>query len=569
MSTLALTKFFLSRYRKETAGIFLGMMFASMSEGLGIMSLVLVVQIMLESDISEAPPAVAVIFDSFKYAGLDPNLVNLIAAVGVLILVKAIFLIWAETYAVRVNTRIAADFRIELIETVVQSNWQFFTRHRLGRLSNSLHEEATKAAGVYLILCRMASHLCNLAIYVFAAALLSWVLSLTAAIASLFLLRLMKRFVAMSAHSGARQMVANKEMMSVFSEGLIGMKVLKVMGIEDHLITSLRGEVARLMSANFRFGFAKVMTKHIREPFMLMLVTGAAIGYIVFYGSIDGVELGVFVGMLILFQRAINGAGLLQQQYQNLVNTKPFFVSLREAVQAASLSRERLDDITIPSFQGSIKAKDLSVSHLGTEPVLKSVSINLAEGTLTVLVGESGSGKTTLADTLCGLYLPNKGEIMIGQKVLDKNNIKAWRKQIGYVEQEPFLFHDSVRNNITAGSDRLEDDWLFEVLRQSECDRFVSSLPAGVETVVGERGSRLSGGQRQRIAIARAMYRAPRFLVLDEATNGLDEHTEKEILETLSALKGKTTMLFLTHRSQVLPFADQVVRLENGTINSV
>ena len=96
----------------------------------------------------------------------------------------------------------------------------------------------------------------------------------------------------------------------------------------------------------------------------------------------------------------------------------------------------------------------------------------------------------------------------------------------------------------------------------------MSSLPAGVETVVGERGSRLSGGCGRELRL-RAMYRAPRFLVLDEATNGLDEHTEKEILETLSALKGKTTMLFLTHRSQVLPFADQVVRLENGTINSV
>ena len=559
-------RFFLSRYRTETVGIFLGMLIASISEGVGIMSLVLVVQVMLDTDMSETPAPLRAIFELFSKAGIRPTFVSLILTVAGLIALKAILLICAEAYALRVNARIASDLRLELVENVVSANWQFFHSQRLGRLSNALHEEATQAAGMYLVFCRSASHVASLLIYVLVAAGLSWSLSLAAIVSSLILLRLMKKFVDMSAKSGSRQMTANKEMMSIFSEGLIGMKMLKVMGVEQNLVSNLKQEVASLMKAYFINGLAKIMTKHAREPFMLVLIAIASVVYVNIKGSFSGVDIGVLVGMIVIFQRAVNAAGHLQQQYQNLVSRRPFFDSLMEVNHSAMNNGEALGSTGESRLIGSIKVEGVSFSYANDREVLQEINLSLPEGSLTVLVGESGSGKTTLADAICGLYLPSKGAIYIGDQALDRSNIRSWRRQLGYVEQEPFLFHDSIRNNIFLERNLKSDDLQLDILSKARCDRFIDELPLGIDTIVGERGSRLSGGQKQRIAIARALAREPRLMVLDEATNGLDEETEREILSTLMDLKGAVTMLFLTHRKRVLEIADQVVEMKNGRI---
>jgi ATP-binding cassette subfamily C protein len=559
-------RFFLFRYRTETFGIFLGMLIASISEGVGIMSLVLVVQIMLDTDMSETPAPLRAIFDVFSMAGMTPTFVSLILTVAGLIVFKAILLICAESYALRVNARIASDLRLELVENVVSADWQFFTSHRLGRLSNALHEEVAQAAGMYLVFCRSASHVVSLFIYVLVAAGLSWSLSLAAIVSSLVLLRLMKKFVDMSARSGSQQMGANKEMMSIFSEGLIGMKMLKVMGVEQKLVSNLKLEVASLMKAYFSNGLAKIMTKHAREPFMLALIAIASIVYVNIKGSLSGVDIGVLVGMVVIFQRAVNAAGHLQQQYQSLVSRRPFYESLMEVNGSAISNREALGSTGESTLIGSIKVEGVHFSYANAHEALQEINLSLPAGSLTVLVGESGSGKTTLADTICGLYLPNKGTIYIGDEALDRSNIRSWRRQLGYVEQEPFLFHDSIRNNIFLEGNLESDDRRLDILSKARCDRFIDELPLGIDTIVGERGSRLSGGQKQRIAIARALAREPKLMVLDEATNGLDEETEREILNTLMDLKGEVTMLFLTHRKLVLEIADQVVELKNGKI---
>ena len=268
----------------------------------------------------------------------------------------------------------------------------------------------------------------------------------------------------------------------------------------------------------------------------------------------------------LAYLRAVNAAGHLQQQYQSLVSRRPFYESLMEVNGSAISNREALGSTGESTLIGSIKVEGVHFSYANAHEALQEINLSLPAGSLTVLVGESGSGKTTLADTICGLYLPNKGTIYIGDEALDRSNIRSWRRQLGYVEQEPFLFHDSIRNNIFLEGNLESDDRRLDILSKARCDRFIDELPLGIDTIVGERGSRLSGGQKQRIAIARALAREPKLMVLDEATNGLDEETEREILNTLMDLKGEVTMLFLTHRKLVLEIADQVVELKNGKI---
>jgi ATP-binding cassette, subfamily C, bacterial len=179
-------------------------------------------------------------------------------------------------------------------------------------------------------------------------------------------------------------------------------------------------------------------------------------------------------------------------------------------------------------------------------------------------LGPSGEGKTTLVDLVIGLLRPQQGRLMLDGVPLDEVDRGAWRHSIGYVPQEVFLFHDSLWRNITLGDTDFTADDVKQALMSAGAWGFACALEDGLETVVGERGSRLSGGQRQRISIARALIRKPQLLILDEATSALDAETEADIAETLRRLTPQVTILAITHRSSLVRHADVICSLRDG-----
>jgi ATP-binding cassette subfamily C protein len=164
--------------------------------------------------------------------------------------------------------------------------------------------------------------------------------------------------------------------------------------------------------------------------------------------------------------------------------------------------------------------------------------------------------------------MPDRGDVLIDDLPLSKVDLRSWREQIGYVPQEMFLLHESVRTNVTLGEDIGERD-VESALRLAGAWDFVARLPEGIDTLVGERGSRLSGGQRQRISIARALVHQPKLLIMDEATSGLDSETESAIWESMRRLHRGLTILAISHQPQLASIADRVYRVEAGKIESV
>lgn len=181
-----------------------------------------------------------------------------------------------------------------------------------------------------------------------------------------------------------------------------------------------------------------------------------------------------------------------------------------------------------------------------------------------MLVGASGAGKTTVADLIIGLLRPQKGEIWIDKLALANVDLKSWRRMIGYVPQETLLLHDSVFNNITLGDPDLGADSVQNALRAAGALEFVEAMPQGLHSIVGERGGKLSGGQRQRIAIARALVHRPLLLILDEATSALDPDSESTIDRTLQKLRGKLTIIAISHQQTLIKSADRAYCIENG-----
>ncbi|MGZ9034649.1 MAG: ATP-binding cassette domain-containing protein, partial [Rhodospirillales bacterium] len=205
----------------------------------------------------------------------------------------------------------------------------------------------------------------------------------------------------------------------------------------------------------------------------------------------------------------------------------------------------------------------------GRKRVLKGVDIDVPANAITVMTGPSGGGKTTILDLILGLYQPKAGRLLVDGVPLEQVDLKRWREMIGYVPQEFVLFHDTIHANIAVGDETMSEADVRAALETAGAWEFVEALPKGMHSTVGEKGSKLSGGQRQRIALARALARRPKLLILDEVSSALDPATEIDICRRLRAMSASITTLAITHRPAFLDIADRIYKLENGLVIAV
>lgn len=252
------------------------------------------------------------------------------------------------------------------------------------------------------------------------------------------------------------------------------------------------------------------------------------------------------------------------------------------AFQYARLSMERLNEIhqqkdeeqqeeqgmTVLPEDRTISLSHVYFSYSGADRnyVLKDIDIVIPANKVTAVVGASGSGKTTLLKLILGFYQPNHGSIRMGNVPIDSINCHAWRNAIGSVLQDGYLFSDDIAHNIALGEDTVDMDKVGDAAAKANIDAFVQSLPLGYHTKIGMDGNGLSQGQKQRLLIARAVYKSPQLLLLDEATNSLDANNEKEIVRHLEDFYHGKTVIIAAHRLSTIRHADQIVVLDQGHV---
>lgn len=219
-------------------------------------------------------------------------------------------------------------------------------------------------------------------------------------------------------------------------------------------------------------------------------------------------------------------------------------------------------------FTGEVKLNNVSYRYSGSDSLaVSNITFSISPGSSFGIIGSSGSGKTTLADLILGLLEPVEGMVSISGVSPLAASLK-WPGIIAYVPQEPLIIDGTIRENITLGFDSREisDESVIEAIRQAHLTDFINQLPKGLETLVGERGSRISGGQKQRLAIARALSTNPKMLILDEATSSLDINTESEIAKSLESLSGKVTMIVIAHRLSTVKNLDHIIYMNQGKV---
>ena len=305
--------------------------------------------------------------------------------------------------------------------------------------------------------------------------------------------------------------------------------------------------------------------KHLDSPFAIRLLKALfLVKYMTFSGA--GPTVGDFTTFVLMSMRLILPLFVLGVLINQIQQAEASAVRINEIFDAKPVVRDRDDAVSLAAPLSRIEARDLHFSYPGRGRVLCGVDFSLKRGQVLGVAGPTGAGKSSLAKLLLRYYEPESGEILVDGRPLPGITLDAWRGRIGYVAQEPYLFHGTVGENIRLSLPEASDEAVRQAAHMAGADEFISKLPDGYKTLVGDRGVKLSGGQRQRISLARAFLRDPEFLILDEATSSVDTRTEEIIQNNLRELRRDRITLAIAHRLSTIRSCDEIVVLVDGII---
>jgi ATP-binding cassette subfamily C protein len=297
----------------------------------------------------------------------------------------------------------------------------------------------------------------------------------------------------------------------------------------------------------------------------------AGLAMLIGIGLLDAAR-AALIAFLFVVARMNGPVTVLQNAAQMIAHSLPAYRKIKEL--EAELGRAQREPAAAAAagaatIRGLIELRGTSYFHRGEGDCaggLHALDLRIEPGSLVGITGQSGAGKTTLADLMVGLYPPRSGEVLIDGVALAGERLAAWREAVSYVSQDPFLFHDTIRRNLLWARPEAEDEELWRALEAAGAANLVRRLPEKLDTLVGERGTLVSGGERQRIALARALLRHPRLLLLDEATNAIDVAGEHMILERLRAEPNRPTILIIAHREASLAECERIIELREGRL---
>jgi ATP-binding cassette subfamily C protein len=548
------------------ASIVLGsLVLAGFAEMIGYATLLPALTVAVGSDTGAEPSALQTAITWVLTAVGIPtgNLGILLLIVFAAIAAKNLMMTYSMNFVGYEVAKVATGLRLRLIDTLLGVRWSYFARQPVGRFANAVSSEAARAAEAYASAASLMANLVQAAVYVTLALLVSWQLGVIALAVGGIISYALKPVVRMSRKAGRRQTQHTHQLVARLTDTLIGIKPLKAMARHVRFGALFAADAQAVNKALRRQVWGKQAVRSGQEIMLWAIACGLLYVATTFW-ELPLQELIIMGALLfrtvLMFNRA-------QQWYQMAALSESAFWSMRETIAEAERERESFPGHGVPHFRNTCRFENVTFAY-GDHTVLRNVSLTLRAGEITTLTGGSGAGTTTIADLLLGLHRPSSGEIRIDDTPLADIDLLHWREMVGYVPQEVILFHDSVLANVTLGDPELGRDAAQAALAAAGAWDFVSQMPQGIDSIVGERGTLLSGGQRQRIAVARALIHRPSLLILDEATSALDPGTEAAICRNLKDLVAQTglTIVAITHQSAWVEAAHRVYHVAHGQV---
>lgn len=542
------------------------MVFASLTEGVGILMLVPLLQVVGVEVGQGAVGYVAGFAEAvFRALGRQPTLVSVLAIYVVLVALRAQLHRWQGRVGFVWQSAFVLHLRETLYAAVVESKWLFFVRERSSDFSHALTHELDRvdaATGTFLAL---VVQLLIGALYVVLALQVSVPLTILMFTCGISLMLLFREKITVRHKLGEEISHSTQGLYAAASEHLASMKMLKSHALEGRFKQAFGVLCRRLVKTeaslvrnyhDLKFAFTLGST--------LLLALMLYLSFEILSMSPAGVLL-----LLFLFSRIIPIFSATQSSYQALLSDLPAFEGVIDLhMRCVAAAEPPADRVSVSRPQHAIRFRRVSFRYQAEQQgaTLSNLDINFDIGKTTALVGPSGAGKSTVVDMLVGLIAPECGEILFDEVPVTLTQMTAWRQHIAYVAQDTFLFHDTVRANLSVARPSTSDEEILGALHDASAADFVNTLPHGLDTLLGDRGVRLSGGERQRLALARALLRRPELLILDEATSALDAENEQRIQDAIERLQGRMTIVVIAHRLATVRRADVIYVLDAGRV---
>jgi ABC-type multidrug transport system fused ATPase/permease subunit len=503
-----------------------------------------------------------VIHGAFVFAHLPYTLVSVLLFVLLLIVLQQSVnivqqkIVWGSIY------RFEARLRQRLYGSVFSAGWPFFVSEKTGSLMNALTAEATRASTAYNYLNQMIGAAIIVVVYGALALVISRPMTLLIVIVAGLLAFSLRGRVQRGTKYGLAVTDLNVEVQNEALENISGAKLVKGCAAEKVTVDRFSGLADRLSHQQYKMQMNAAWLKAFYDSASLSVVLVGAYFAVTRFGM-EATALPVF---LLIFYRVSPRLSNVQLLQNGVLAYLPALDTIDDHTQRAEAMVETSGSRKLKHFSKAIVFEGVGFAYEPGQPVIHDLNLTIACGKTTAIVGPSGAGKTTVIDLVMRLVLPQSGQVAVDGVPLADLDVADWRRRISYVAQDAVMFHTSVRENIEWGRPGASAEEIERAARLAFAHDFVTQLPEGYDTIVGDRGMRLSGGQKQRIALARALVRDPEILILDEATSALDAESETQIQSAIEKLSESITILIVTHRLATVRIADHIYVLDKGRL---
>ncbi len=472
---------------------------------------------------------------------------------------------WVRRRAVtRVIGDVILDLRTEAFRATASHDMSFYDEHASGKIVSRITSDTNEFAQVSVLLTELVTQMVQVVILIVVLFQIDVQLTLLvlAMLPVLFLTSLGFRYLARRVMRRSMRAVANVN--ASIKESVTGIMVAKNFRQEEAIYREFETVNVQSYSVNVRRGFVLAL---VFPTLNAMMAVGTAI--VVYFGGLEAAKGAIAVGAWYLFLRSVDrfwfpvlGLSSFWSQIQGGLSAAERVFALIDAEAAVF----QTDHLQVPKFRGEIQFANVDFRYRPDEPVLEDFNLDIEPGEDLALVGHTGAGKSSIVKLITRFYEFQGGQISVDGLDIRSLDLQDYRRQIGLVPQNPFLFSGSVLENIRYASPDATEDEIEELARRIGSGEWMEALPEGLQSQVGERGKRLSMGQRQLVSLMRVLVQRPAIFVLDEATASVDPFTETQIQEALQLILADTTSILIAHRLSTVRASDRIIVLRQGSI---
>jgi len=550
-----------------TLGIIALSIFAALLEGIGLSFLIPIIELARNPGAAaDAGGVLGMFVAAYRFLGLTFTLESVVVGVSIVMIVRYLSSFLVAWLKASLRTNYVRELQRRSFDRALDARVSYFDREGSDDILNAIVTQATYAGRTIQRVVKIIEQGFLSLMYLSIALYFAPVLTVGAAILLGGITVIVRGVLESGFTVGDRVATANERIQEAAQAGTQGIRDVKLFGLREELFRDFRRAVDNFARSTIALRRNEAAIDNFYQAITAVTVFGliyAALGF----ANMSLASLGVF--LFAMFRLAPRVSTLnnviyrLEGDLPHLVRTQAFIDDLDDVAESQG------GDRAVPPHIESVAFSEVSFAYDEDELVLRGVSFGADRGEFVAFVGSSGAGKSTIVSLLARLYEPDSGEIRANDTPIDRFHVDEWRDRLAVVRQQPFIFNDTLRYNITVGNREANEEEIERAAEIAQVTEFLEELPKGYDTKLGDDGVRLSGGQRQRISIARALLKDADVLVLDEATSDLDSNLEEEVHDAIEARDRDQTMFVVAHRLSTVMNADRIYTMEDGRITEV